>query len=117
MTAKEQFVYDVIQRWKAKSTANYVKSLDPFTIAVIFAILEMALKLIVQSKCLIRLFPTYTVNKYLKLACRKLEKEYGTTEDLYETHCDDSLTQAIIEVKQKLTDVEVKQIIDAIPLN
>lgn len=114
MNSKELFINDVLARYQSKGDS---KKLDPLSIAVIMAIIEQALKILINSKCLANIFPTYYVNKSLKQASRVVEKEYNTVRDFYKEYCDDNLTQSIIEVKQSLTNQEVKDILNDISIN
>lgn len=107
MNTKEQFVIDVINRYKSVGST---KKLDPLTIAILIAILTEALKFF-SAKCLSNLFPTYFVNRALKQACKVVEKEYNSEFDFYNLYCDDELTQCILDVKKHLTVQEINELL------
>lgn len=107
MNTKEQFVIDVINRYKLIGST---KKLDPLTIAILIAILTEALKFF-SAKCLANLFPSYYVNKALKQACKVVENNYNSAYDFYQLYCDENLTTAILDVKKHLTVQEAKDLL------
>lgn len=107
MTVKEQFVFDVINRYKVVGSA---KKLDPLTLAIIMAILTEALKYI-SANCLSNLFEKYFINRALKKASKVVEDNYSSVYDFYELYCDDDLVESIISVKRHLTVQETKDLL------
>lgn len=107
MNTKEQFVIDVINRYKSAETT---KKLDPLTIAILIAILTEALKFF-SNKCLSNLFQTYYVNKALKKASVVVQERYNSVYDFYDLYCDEDLTQAILDTKKHLTVQEAKDLL------
>jgi hypothetical protein len=107
MNTKEQFVIDVINRYKS---AGSTKKLDPLTIAILIAILTEALKFF-SNKCLSNLFQKYYINRALKKASVVVQERYNSVHDFYALYCDDDLTQAIVDTKKHLTVQEVKDIL------